>query len=171
MRIIQQMVDQEVQCRLSSLVSTLAQGYGGAIKPHAMGELELKELCEQAAELAAPVPDYEEAAIQAGWEHVPGQPSWWYDANKFTTSSAAYSAGAIYNDPQAACEANGLDPIDREVVGHWAVSQWLAEKLIEQGEKVDTDFAGLCVWARTTTGQQISADRVIERIYADMVGA
>lgn len=31
----------------------------------------------------------------------------------------------------------------------------------------DKDFAGLAIWARTTTGQAIYADAVIERIYAE----
>jgi hypothetical protein len=54
------------------------------------------------------------------------------------------------------------------VFEHWAVSEWLAGKLEEQGERVDRDFAGLCVWARTTSGQSISMDGVIERIAAEM---
>lgn len=32
-------------------------------------------------------------------------------------------------------------------------------------EKVDTDFAGLCIWARTTTGQAIWMDPVIRKIF------
>jgi hypothetical protein len=42
-----------------------------------------------------------------------------------------------------------------------------ADKLEAAGEKVDKDFAGLCIWARTTTGQTIYCDGVIERIYAE----
>ena len=40
----------------------------------------------------------------------------------------------------------------------------LARQLSEAGEKVDTDFAGLTVWARTCTGQAICIDSVIEAI-------
>jgi hypothetical protein len=148
MRTIQQMVDQEVQCDLSSLVSTLAQGYGAIVQAN-----DLPDLCEQAAELAAPVPDYEEAAIQAGWQK--NGSVWVHDDFENAETS-----------PENACHKSGIEPIDSEVYEHWAVSQWLAKKLIEHGEKVDTDFAGLNVWARQTAGQQISADRVIERIYA-----
>lgn len=54
---------------------------------------------------------------------------------------------------------------------HWAVSTWLAEKLQAQGERVDTDFAGLNIWARTTTGQAISMDGCIKRIYAEMTSS
>jgi len=40
---------------------------------------------------------------------------------------------------------------------------------MNRSEKVDKDFAGLCIWARTTTGQAIYADGVVERIYAEMM--
>lgn len=50
-----------------------------------------------------------------------------------------------------------------EVFEHWAVSTWLASKLEEQGERV-VEISNLKVWCRTTTGQQISADSVIETI-------
>lgn len=67
------------------------------------------------------------------------------------------------------CEYDGLEPYDREVFEHWAVTTWFAEKLIEAGEKVDADFGALNVWARTTTGQGIASDGVVERIYAAMM--
>src|SRR5258707_13415197 len=101
MRTIEQMVQQEVSCCLSSLIFTLANG-----DAHPGTDLSL--LCDQALELISPVPDW-------------------------------------------------------EVYEHWAVSPWLASKLAAQGEKVNMDFANLNVWARTTTGQQISGDSVIQR--------
>ena len=48
------------------------------------------------------------------------------------------------------------------------MSDWLADKLIAMGEKVDKDFAGICVWARTTTGQAIYCDSVIQDLVADL---
>jgi hypothetical protein len=71
------------------------------------------------------------------------------------------SAGAPW---RACCEQNEIEPHDREVYEHWIVSDWLARRLEEEGEKVDTDFAGLTVWARTCTGQSIALDDVIQRI-------
>lgn len=66
---LRKLVDREVILCVSSLVYTLAQGYGtGALwigDKHVVAGL--PDLCEQAAELSAPVDDYEEAAIQAGW--------------------------------------------------------------------------------------------------------
>lgn len=158
---IKQMVQREVRCCVSSLVSTLAQGFGSKT-PNA----ELDELIEQAWELAAPIPDYEEAAIQSGWTVEPR------DKRVFVNAAANEMAWA---DPDGACgwedlcaEFN-LEPIECEVFEHWSVSSWLAEKLLEHGEKVDQDFAGMCVWARTTTGQGIGSDGVIERIHATMI--
>ena len=36
--------------------------------------------------------------------------------------------------------------------------------LAELGERVDMDFAGMCVWGRTTTGQGIAQDSTIRRV-------
>jgi hypothetical protein len=70
-----------------------------------------------------------------------------------------------------ACEIDDIEPHEREVYEHWIVSDWLADKLAEKGERVDKDFAGMTVWARTTTGQAISIDSVIEEITADVNNA
>ena len=51
-----------------------------------------------------------------------------------------------------------------EALEHWCVSSWLAERLKEQGEMV-IDFLGLRIWGRTTSGQAICIDSVIEDIY------
>lgn len=153
---IEQMVQREVLCCMSSLVSTLAVGGNhGSRTTSAIDHLML-----QASELAAPVLDCEEAATEAGWVkhvggfHIPKQP----DTEDHESKSW-----------QALCEAQSLDPYEWEVYEHWAISQWLANKLIDQGERVDTDFAGLNIWARTTTGQEIAMDGCIQRIYADMM--
>lgn len=54
-----------------------------------------------------------------------------------------------------------------EVYEHWIVSSWFAGKLKEQGESVGELF-GLTIWGRTTTGQAISMDSVIQQIAANM---
>lgn len=38
-----------------------------------------------------------------------------------------------------------------------------------RGERVDKDFAGITIWARTTTGQAIDCDYVIGQIYGELV--
>lgn len=158
---IDQMVNQEVLCCMSNMVPTLAGGFCrfGDLEPN------LESLMEQASELAAPVPDYEEAAVQAGWRGPftqEGAPSYFTGPNDVTVFETSW---------ENICADEDIEPYDREVFEHWAVSEWLADKLIAKGEKVDKDFAGLCVWARTTSGQIIAADSVIERIYADMMKA
>lgn len=69
------------------------------------------------------------------------------------------------------CDEHEIEPYQWDVFEHWIVSNWLAEKLEAKGEKVDADFAGLTVWARTTTGQSIAMDAVIQAIAADLAKA
>lgn len=148
-------VDQDIHLCLSSVVSTLASGYT------AVDRGALADLTEQAYELTAPVLDYEEAAIQAGWEHASELPGNIY---RDTTDGQTWAA----RDWAELCSEFDIEPYDREVFEHWAVSEWLAEKLLARGEKVDQDFANLNVWARTTTGQAIYMDSVIQEIAREL---
>jgi hypothetical protein len=154
---IEQMVQREVCLCVSSLVSTLAQGYDNG---STIGKSDLYSLTEQAMELASPIPDYEEAATQAGYREYDGV---WINESDEDAKT--------YRDVEALCNCEDIEPYDREVYEFWAVSNWLAEKLESQGEKVDTDFAGMNVWARTCTGQGIASDGVIERIHAALIAA
>lgn len=61
-------------------------------------------------------------------------------------------------------EDNGIEPHEQEPLEFWIVTDWLARKLEHFGEKVDRDFEGVAVWARTTSGQAIKLDGVIEKI-------
>ena len=156
------LVRREVFYCVSSLIHTLA---GGAIEGRAATmSADLASLWEQAFELSAPLLDYEEAAKDAGWIRggVIGTAR-----NK---DGAAYaSADETWNATwRNICEMDEIEPYEREVFEHWIVSDWLADKLEERGEKVDRDFAGMTIWARTTTGQAISMDYVIEQIAADL---
>lgn len=159
----ERIVRQEVQVCLSYLVSTLANGEGWGLL--AQNQTDMAALMEQAAELAAPVQDYEETAIQAGWKN--GGDTIWRPILPVPADESEPSA-VCANDWQEACETDNLEPYDREVFEYWVVSDWLADKLIAHGEKVDKDFAGLCVWARTTTGQGIATDSVFAAIAADI---
>ena len=158
------LVQREVLCCMSSMVSTLAANYGlnGNSK-------ELEGMVERAFEHAAPVLDYEEAAREAGWTAEAG--GTWRRIIKNETGTAAPELLDRVSSAEAACEMDGIEPHEWEVYEHWAVSTWLAEKLQAAGERVDTDFAGLNVWARTTTGQAISIDAVIEQITREMHAA
>jgi hypothetical protein len=156
MRTIQDMIQQEVLCCMSALVANLAEG--DQFMPLRKRDYPIAELCAQALELASPIDDYEEAAIQAGWK---------IDADKDIGLQQDRNNYLVAESWRDACKQSNIEPYDREVFEHWAVTDWFADKLEAAGEKVDKDFADLCVWARTTTGQAIHADGVIERIYAE----
>lgn len=160
---IDQFVQREVVQCVSGLVSTLAQS-GLSYKPSHLYGPDIRDLCEQAFELARPIDDWEEGLLSAGYESFTDQygVACWVDK-----SDGATWAGTA----QSLCEVDDIEPYAREVFEHWSVTPWLAERLIAHGEKVDTDFAGMCVWARTTTGQQISADYVIGEIYRDLMAS
>lgn len=148
---------------VSYLIDALANGQlsinrAGPHRSEYEGGRMLQALCDAALELCVPIPDYEEAAIQAGWRDDPKRGGWWRE----------HEGG--YETPEECCHHDAIEPIDREVFEHWVVSEWLADKLIERGEKVDKDFACLCIWARTTTGQAIYCDGVIEDIARAVFG-
>lgn len=138
----EQMVQREVLCCMSSLVSTLAQGSDVGDPRTA-----IEALCDQACELAAPVLDYEEAAFQDGWKHAATESDRCMVFTKVGDTIRACTWGEL-------CELQSLDPYEWEVYEHWAVSQWLADKLN--------------IWARTATGQAIGMDGCIQRIYKAM---
>ncbi|TIW21326.1 MAG: hypothetical protein E5V63_29635 [Mesorhizobium sp.] len=166
MRTAEDIVRMEVHYCVSSLVSILAANDG---KPGYSASM--FDLCEQALELASPIEDWEEAARDAGWREFdpPSQGSTVCrnatEAEKVDDDSGPLTYASDWQD---ACNVDGLEPYDREVFEHWIVSDWLADKLAAKGEKVDKDFAGMTVWARTTTGQGIAGDWVIESIIADL---
>jgi hypothetical protein len=149
------LVAREVHYCVSSLVSQLAQAAnsGSGID---MGDL--GATMDQAFELACPIDDYEEAAIQAGWR---------MDAD----GVLRHPDGVEGTTWESVCDHYGIEPYQREVFEHWIVSDWLADKLAEKGEKIDKDFAGMTIWARTTTGQGIASDSVIAAIVADLNAA
>jgi len=151
---VENLVSREVHYCVSYLVSELCQYVDNG------------PLGEQAFDLASPVDDWEEAALQEGWS--PNR-----DAQSDSEGWHKHTAGegtCYAPNAQRVCEWNDIDPYQREVYEHWIVSDWLADRLAEKGEKVDKDFAGLIVWARTTTGQGIANDSVIVAIHADLVG-
>jgi len=57
----------------------------------------------------------------------------------------------------------------QEIFEWWLVSSWLGKKLLLEGEPVIDNGYGVW-WGRTTTGQAISMDYIIEKIYSDVMG-
>lgn len=174
MRTIEDMIRTEVHYCVSSLVSTLASGYG-MIQPDRPGVstvAELTALTEQAFELCSPIDDWEETARDNGWTETPE--GWWWrepftDEEHEKADFYFLGSGPFVKVETAAqaCDYSGEPAYQFEVFEHWIVSDWLADKLEAKGEKVARDFAGLTVWARTTSGQAIYADSVIEAIYRE----
>jgi hypothetical protein len=146
------LVKREVHYCVSHLVYIVAGGYGNV-----ESTTELSDLAEQAFELCSPIDDWEEAATQEGWRKGKNG---FYFAHDFSDHDAT--------SWQELCEAEDIEPYQRDVFEHWLVSDWLADKLAAKGEKVDKDFAGLTVWARTTTGQGIAWDWAIEQITQEL---
>lgn len=155
------LVRNEVGHCVSILVYTLAQAYG-----HQNDARDLDDLCEQAFELSTALPDYESAAEEDGASFLEEDGFWtWSKVGEEPGSSSFDSKEEAARDY---CDTTRTEPHEREVYEHWIVSSWLADKLEERGEKVDRDFAGLIVWARTTTGQAILLDGVIREIVQDL---
>lgn len=71
---------------------------------------------------------------------------------------------------QEACDMHDIDASEyrRDIFEHWIVSDWLANRLEEHGERVLRDFFGLTVWGRAGTGQAIALDYVIGAIYDEL---
>lgn len=100
-------------------------------------------------------PDYEEAAAQLGWES-----SQYGFSNEDEISEA--------DDWDELCEERDIEPYCSEIYEHWIVTDFLARKLEEQGEKILWDFMGLTIWGRTCSGQAILLDYSIGRIAEGM---
>jgi hypothetical protein len=168
------LVQREVGECLSYLIQTLGDAYGLTGEPsdfrgpgthHTERERvrNLEETLEQASLLQAPVDDYESAARDADWIISDGD-----EPTFVNTADAELETSADPDDGddawEALCREHDIEPHQREVFEHWAVTKWFGEKLASYGEKVDFDFCNLVVWARTTTGQAILLDHVIGQI-------
>lgn len=105
------------------------------------------------------VPDYKEAANVAGWV-------------KDKKGRFVFEDGKTKSDAenwQELCAEQDIDVDDYapEIFEHLIVTDWLADKLENHGEKVLKDFFGMTIWCRPTTGQAILLDHVISEICAE----
>lgn len=64
------------------------------------------------------------------------------------------------------CFENNQMP--QEIFEWWLISPWLGKKLLMEGEPVIDNGYGIW-WGRTTTGQAISLDYIIQKIYDDLM--
>ena len=56
-----------------------------------------------------------------------------------------------------------LDPFTDEILEWWLIDSWLAERLRQEGEVVIEEY-GCFWWGRSTSGQAICLDSVIQKI-------
>lgn len=86
-------------------------------------------------------PDYETPAIERGYDYK------------------------VHGTPRDFCEENDIEPEDeiQEPLEWWLVSKWLHDELESLGfVTLDTDWG--YYWGRTTSGQAIELDNVIQEV-------
>lgn len=105
------------------------------------------------------IPDYEEIGLEAGWRQNEDGDGFYSKFGDDVSSAENWSE---------LCDEQNLDIIYPDIYEHWIVTDYLADKLEEQGHKVLRDFFGMTVWCRPTSGQAILLDSVISRICAEM---
>jgi hypothetical protein len=110
-------------------------------------------------------PDYEEAATENGWQLEEGHE----DEIVYRNSET----GDVSDDAKTweeLCNEKGIDAYEYapEIYEHWIVSDWLAARLEEHGERVLRDFFGMTIWGRSCSGQAIYLDYIISEIAAEM---
>lgn len=150
----QHLVWRDVKSNMTSMITTLAAGADDRIDDSG-----ILNLADNAKKLAAPIKDYESAARAANWSKSV------HKEDAFVDPDGNYEYVA---DWKAVCDLAGIDPEERDVLEHWSVSDDLATQLIEMGERVDRNFAGLNIWARTNGGHPMSLDPTLIRIAGEL---
>lgn len=155
-RIAENIVRSDVHYCVSSLIHTMAMSCHACDTTDDVGEL-----CELAANLFAPLQDWESAARDAGWiENNDDAGNGYIDTNDGQKWACS--------DWEELCHEFDIDPYETEILEHWIVSEFLAKELEARGERVEFDFQGLIVWGRTVSGQAISMDAIIQDIAKDI---
>lgn len=143
---VQRIIANEVGDDVGYLVTTLAAAHPGlAGRDEASGLVVALSL--QATALASPILDFEAAARSRGWRPTSDDAC---IVNPITDRSFM-GAGRW----QAACEAFSIAPIARTSLQFRSVSDWLAQRLSDLGERVDFGFADLNVWAQIALPQPL----------------
>ena len=96
------------------------------------------------------------------------------DAPEIQAGSLVDAVNALLQDDETTdfeeiANSFQIEPYDNEIFEHWIVSDFLAKRLEAYGELVNYDFYGLTIWGRSTTGQSISMDSVIQKIKIDLI--
>jgi hypothetical protein len=158
-------VRNEVQACASFMVSQLAQNFEAA---RALG-LEEEELfgITSRDDWEEPARDWirsaDADALADAREYMSAEGAEVSDDIEATRASLLAAVESA-DDWQDFCDYVREDAHTIEAYEHWIISDWLADKLEEQGEMVARDFLGFTIWGRPTTGQAISMDGVILQI-------
>lgn len=148
-RELDRFVHNEVRANVTGLMAHLAELYGDNM--YFKGEEEIP--CVQY--------DWQTPAEEAGWRmHSLGRIHRW-------TEALGDEEVSTWQEACEACEEY-IEPHEREIFQWYAVSSFLADDLEEEGEVVLRDFHGLDLWGRTTFGQAISMDYVIQKVYDNL---
>jgi len=158
-RAIERFVHSQVLANISMLVHDMSQSDPTA------------DLADDLATLMYAPADYETPCTDAGWRLVPAE-----DDDLDLDLVAQHTDGDVYELSTSDCREawvdlaalESIDPYEREIYEYWIVTSDLTRWLTDAGERVAT-LSGLDIWARTTTGQAICMDRVIEDIFAGRV--
>lgn len=166
----ERIVSQEVRYCISHLISQLASNDHAARTLGVDVEEDLYPVLAQ--------DDYESPAREWLAQAMPDELSHAVEMFSIETDAEGLEGSALRE-----CLADYLEEQDRwadlcdwqrieadriEAYEHWAVTGWFADKLEAKGEMVSRDILGLTVWGRTTKGQSISMDWVIQAIASDL---
>jgi len=150
--ICRKLVEREVVHCCSYLISDLLK------TPDLQGEYKYDDLLQVCI-----ASEYESPAQDEGWEEADIDKDYNYIYAKGTDLETTSCAETW----QELCEEERIEPYDREVLEHWIVTKWFAEKLQEHGEIV-AELFDFWVWGRCCSGQAILLDGVITEIASEM---
>ena len=139
-RKVGELVSREVYCSVSMLISELSQN---------------DKYMDEILEFSVSYPEFGRNGLSEG------------RCRKCLGEGAEITRGKVDSDYDT-CE-DCFEPDAIEALEFWIVSDWLADRLEEKGKMITRDFLGLTIWGRTTSGQAILIDGVINEIYEEMM--
>ena len=164
---IQQFTEREVIYCVSSLID----------------ELRKKENCidiDTVIELYKGPIDYGSAKYELELEHDLVFKHYCTEDNQYyfgvRNKDAVWKIDPIHNDEETAIyewfeayHGGDLEDYRSEILEHYIVTDWLANKLEALGETVVRDFMGLTIYCRPCTGQALHCDWPLQQIYQDLI--
>ena len=152
MRTIEQIINTEVHMNVSQLISNVVFGNSGYITEF-LEELQNRVDYDEvinAIEDECDTEDITELLEEVGCEYLSD-----IDITDYDNIMAI----------EEFCSDNGIDTYEyeQEIMEYWAISKWLYDTLDAVGYPV-SEFQGMYIMCRTTTGQMLSMDYVWQAI-------